>query len=1634
MQIKIDAKILDQNKHEMIGSDKPGFTASASFGTTAITSGSTNGLSLSENNTLTITSEALALLKSATGQTTITVTVSVTGTNVTATETITLTRAASKAAYLASGESGTETNLVSGKIFLNHDNMNLPGINAKDKSLCAAYPVYVMDQYDQPIQNDGKDVTVPAANFKLYPTTPATESETDSVKYDGDNKFYKKTGNEIDGKYAEFEDNSSGGVKLTITNGWDTDNNRLAVPDGHYIIEATYPNPDDVNQPLVARCVIKLTKAPVPTTATVTASTDTIWVPYDSEYASSQPANQPSEVTLTATVKDQYGEDFVGAVTLSEETASDKKHQLKDCYIWQAGTAGSAAPIGISGVTGESNKLTVTIGSNVAGLMKDANKNVVESTDQILALKVTAGTQTLNTTAKVKVSREASVLKKATVVMKQGETVVQTVNLDERPDNQKKVNIISPKANTTYTFTVTGEDQYGDAMATTCTLVDGKTQTGFTMKGQTLTVDANAEGEVVLDVVQSPAGMTYRVTLTFAKMQFVTSADGDTPYTIDEVLKEKSTTYSGKQWVTVLGAAQKPGANLANIYINGETEPISLNYINLLVKDASGKAVFDVKAAAGKPENDLSVNPKANAGTYTVSIVYTDPTTNEQYEVCHGSFKIEPKEVTIVLDPAVTDAKIEKEYDGSTDLPTSGLYLMPDGLVGPDANHIDSVSIDTSMLEFEKKDADTGIAIQLVEGKDCLKLNDGTQEGSPATNYTVKLDTNGNVEGLTGTITQKALDVYVEYYNKEWNGTKIIGGDAGRLADQSQVAKDDVVSVSSTRTTGLEFASSDAGSKLPATLPEGASITVTLEGASAGNYKVGTIIYNGGDTGATITKATFTLNASDLNKTYTYGETVNLNVAANLLKKSTGQSIDEATVNAIGNTSITLTLDKNSNSNGRYNVGTYTATVSVPTNQQNYTVDLKGTPTIKINPRGITIALKSGVEISKTYDGTNNKPSNITDASFDVTVAGGKVSGETVKLNVGELKYADANASENPIDISVGSNFWSIEGGDKSNYRFEGLNSLTGTITPKAITASMFSQKEPHPVYDGTERTLTGKDLVGTDSGITDANGNPKSLQPGTDFTAVNVTKINADTYQMTVSGKGNYQGTTTVDVKIDKFTVRGVAGEKLLLTGLTGTKATRGKTTTLYINTNVVLKQEELEKFTEEVRDHVGVLQWQPKNVPAGITVNVEPTGDFKLKVTVTVSNDIEMTDPAPQFTLELSAKFPDSANHQNIESTEYTNYEISVTDKEQQENFKIDQGESGTYSYSQGGVQLTTSGNEGDVTWSSSNTEFATVDNTGKVTFVKPGDVTITATSSETNYSASNPDATLYCEASDSYQLKITKGQVTITASSATMTANDPLPGFSATASGLNPNDSVSEVFQTLTATVSTDGKTAGTYRVTPNAVLKAGWDAYYDLSFVQGTLTVNPAASVIDTILPTIIAGNGCANGYANCACESFYDLDASRWYHEAIDWAYNLGLMNGTTKSTFGPNAAATRAQTWTMLARIAGQDTRRSSTWYEVGQKWAMNLGITDGTNPMGSLTREQLAAMLYRYVGSPAVNGTLTFTDSANVSAWARNAMIWAVQNGILDGVGGNRLNPKGTTTRAQAAAIFMRFSKLINK
>ena len=135
------------------------------------------------------------------------------------------------------------------------------------------------------------------------------------------------------------------------------------------------------------------------------------------------------------------------------------------------------------------------------------------------------------------------------------------------------------------------------------------------------------------------------------------------------------------------------------------------------------------------------------------------------------------------------------------------------------------------------------------------------------------------------------------------------------------------------------------------------------------------------------------------------------------------------------------------------------------------------------------------------------------------------------------------------------------------------------------------------------------------------------------------------------------------------------------------------------------------------------------------------------------------------------------------------------------------------------------------------------------------------------------------------------------------------------------------------------------------------------------------------------------------------------------------------MQGTGGNLFQPFGTVTRATMWTILARMDGADTEGGESWYEKAQTWAVAEGVSDGTNPDAVVTREQIAAMLYRYAGSPAAEGRLDFADSAAVSDWAAQAMAWAVEEGILTGTPDGRLNPQGTATRAEAAAMLQRFA-----
>lgn len=161
----------------------------------------------------------------------------------------------------------------------------------------------------------------------------------------------------------------------------------------------------------------------------------------------------------------------------------------------------------------------------------------------------------------------------------------------------------------------------------------------------------------------------------------------------------------------------------------------------------------------------------------------------------------------------------------------------------------------------------------------------------------------------------------------------------------------------------------------------------------------------------------------------------------------------------------------------------------------------------------------------------------------------------------------------------------------------------------------------------------------------------------------------------------------------------------------------------------------------------------------------------------------------------------------------------------------------------------------------------------------------------------------------------------------------------------------------------------------------------------------------------------------------------DVQAGDWYSGAVQFVTEEKLMTGTGKG-FEPNAATTRAMLWTILARMDGADTNSTGAWYAATQQWAEKTGVSDGTNPDGKITREQLATMLYRYAQSRGlvkadVQGDLSaFTGSASVSPYAVEAMRWAVGAGIVNGMDG-KLNPQGEATRAQMATMLMRYAKL---
>jgi len=225
--------------------------------------------------------------------------------------------------------------------------------------------------------------------------------------------------------------------------------------------------------------------------------------------------------------------------------------------------------------------------------------------------------------------------------------------------------------------------------------------------------------------------------------------------------------------------------------------------------------------------------------------------------------------------------------------------------------------------------------------------------------------------------------------------------------------------------------------------------------------------------------------------------------------------------------------------------------------------------------------------------------------------------------------------------------------------------------------------------------------------------------------------------------------------------------------------------------------------------------------------------------------------------------------------------------------------------------------------------------------------------------------------------------------------------------------------------------------------------------------------PAGDYILTIGADIMANNGNTLGTdyvvrftaagsdsgSSAVSERFTDVASDAWYCASVQWAVDEGIVNGVDEDTFDPDGAATRAMVVTMLWRLAGEPAAAGSdfadvtgdAWYAGAVGWAASGGVVNGMSantfaPDAEVTREQLAAILYRYAQTQGEGFTgawafpLNYSDAAEVSDWAYEPLCWMTMNGVIQGMDGGVLAPGANATRAQITAMFMRFTEAIAK
>lgn len=696
---------------------------------------------------------------------------------------------------------------------------------------------------------------------------------------------------------------------------------------------------------------------------------------------------------------------------------------------------------------------------------------------------------------------------------------------------------------------------------------------------------------------------------------------------------------------------------------------------------------------------------------------------------------------------------------------------------------------------------------------------------------------------------------------------------------------------------------------------------------------------------------------------------------------------------------------------------------------------------VTIAPKALTITGVGAAD--KIYDGTVKA-----DATGDA-VLNDVVGEDIVTVKAGTAAFTDKDAGMQTVTFTD----YGIEGKDAGNYTVSQPADVTATISRKPVTITGTTAQ--NKVYDGT----TAAKVDQTGDVTTKIDGDDVSVQAGaaqfTGADAGEAIRVTFTGFTLTGADAGNYV--------LSAQPADGVADiSKAVYPG------------TPVVNIDVMTQQAEARTGSLTASDFFATLPAgaeitavTPKAASNHIMGSVTAAGG---EITYTSGVSLPTANLKDTYEVTISTK-----NYSDIKATlTFTTVDktpvivsgVAVADKTYD-------GKALTYTGTP--AAMTAGGKPVEV----SDFTYTWKDSEGHIPASAPknaGSYTLTVAVEDSRYTGS---VTLNCT--------IAKAAVTITALDVSAPVGSKLPTFSYRVAGLAEGESL-KTEPTLTCTA--DMNKAGVYAIKASGAEVPEGGNYHDaITYVDGKLTVyyyntanrvtvyggahgiarvddyNPSTGdrvtitvtpdegyEVDQVLVTTASGkkvpvtrtgenryvfempSGSVSIQVTYKAEekvAYTDVSPYAWYAEAVEYVTVQGLMNGVGEGKFAPSATVTRAMVWTVLARMDGENTEGGSTWYSKARTWAMENGVSDGANPEAAITREQLATMLYRYCGSPAVSGSLSgYADGSSVSDWAEDAMLWAIEQGLIEGVGDNKLAPAADTTRAQLAQILMRFDK----